>query len=133
MFEAGSAGLVGGVFAGSLKFPSGASQSRNTSFFRNTTRTFAVPAVSVYVEESAAKAVTAPRAVSAASCWAVAGVLLPATRAPAIRATVVPASAERLTESDERLRRTKMLTSASLHASMNRIALLITHPTALCH
>src|SRR5437870_3671638 len=60
MFALGAVGSCGGVFAGSVNSPSGASHSRNTSSLRNTTRTLAAPADSVYVAPSAWNPVTAP-------------------------------------------------------------------------
>jgi hypothetical protein len=93
------------VPAGSVKFPSGAIQRRNTSSLRNTTRTFAFPALSVYVDPSAAKALTSPSVV-------------PAARAGAVEYTSAPASKARATT--ERFMRTKMLMTASLRASMNK-------------
>src|SRR4051795_4079461 len=109
MFDAGPFGSVGGVLAGSVKLPSGAIQSRNTSSSRNTTRTFAGPALRVYVALSAANPVTSPSVV-------------PAARAGAAEHTSAPARRDRAIT--ERFIRTKMLTSASLHASMNKMASL---------
>jgi hypothetical protein len=84
MFDDGADGSPGGVFAGSLKVPSGASQSRNTSSFTNPTRTLAVPAVKVYDAPSAAKSVTSP---SVSEVAALAGA---PTSTPATTATAAP-------------------------------------------
>ncbi len=118
MFDAGAVGSVGGVFAGSVKVPSGASQSRNTSSFRKTTRTFAATGTQ-----------RVRRAVGGEVGHRHRGrCLRPAAARGGLCSTRAPAKGSDVRQTTERFMRTKMLTSASLHASMNKIALIDNSP-----